>query len=216
MKQYAVNEIFWSPQVEGMRAGQMSVFIRLTGCNLKCRVEPGPDSPGGFDCDTEFASGRKMTSQEIVEAAYTAVGKPAQWFMDRLDGQEPWVVLTGGEPALQVDRDLVIALHDAGFHCAIETNGSKDVSGLGLDWITVSPKVAEHAVRQLTADEVKYVRGYGQAIPRPTCKATHQLISPAFHGWSLDPKAVQWCLQLIKENPEWRLSMQQHKAWNVR
>lgn len=216
MKQYAVNEIFWSPQGEGMRAGQMSVFVRFTGCNLKCRVEPGPDSPGGFDCDTEFASGRKLTAQEIIEAAYAAIGKPAQWFMDRLDGQEPWVVLTGGEPALQVDRDLVIALHDAGFHCAIETNGSKDVSGLGLDWITVSPKVAEHAVRQLTADEVKYVRGYGQAIPRPTCKATHQLISPAFDGWSLDPKAVQWCLQLIKENPEWRLSMQQHKAWNVR
>jgi 7-carboxy-7-deazaguanine synthase len=216
MKQYTINEIFWSPQGEGMRAGQMSVFIRFTGCNLKCRVEPGPDSPGGFDCDTEFASGRKMTAQEIIEAAYAAIGKPAQWFMDRLDGQEPWVVLTGGEPALQVDRDLVIALHDAGFHCAIETNGSKDVSGLGLDWITVSPKVAEHAVRQLTADEVKYVRGHGQAIPKPTCKATHQLISPAFDGWSLDPKAVQWCLQLIKENPEWRLSMQQHKAWNVR
>jgi len=212
MKQYAVNEIFWSPQGEGMRAGQMSVFIRFTGCNLRCRMEPADDSPGGFDCDTEFASGRKMLAGEIVSEARRLVGKDASWYATR----KAWVVLTGGEPALQVDAELINALHDAGFLCAIETNGSKDVSGLGIDWITVSPKVAEHAVRQLTADEVKYVRGYGQAIPKPTCVAIHQLISPAFDGWSLDSEAVKWCLKLIKENPEWRLSMQQHKAWNVR
>jgi organic radical activating enzyme len=216
MKQYTVNEIFWSPQGEGMRAGQMSVFIRLTGCNLKCRMEAADDSPGGFDCDTEFTSGRKMTAAEIVAEAYRVVGKPPEWYLERQDDREPWVVFSGGEPALQVDAELVGALHDAGFQCAIETNGSKDVSGLGLDWITVSPKVAEHAVRQLTADEVKYVRGHGQAVPKPTCKATHQLVSPAFDGWTIDPKAVEWCLRLIKENPDWRLSMQQHKAWNVR
>lgn len=216
MKHYTVNEIFWSPQGEGMRAGEMSVFIRFTGCNLRCRVEPGPDSPGGFDCDTEFASGRKMTAEDIVAEAYNVVGKPREWFLQRQDDREPWVVFTGGEPALQVDADLVGALHDAGFQCAIETNGSKDVSGLGLDWITVSPKVAEHAVRQLTATEVKYVRGYGQALPKPTCQATYQLVSPAFDGTTLDPRAVAWCIQLIKENPEWRLSMQQHKAWLVR
>jgi organic radical activating enzyme len=213
MKQYTVNEIFWSPQGEGMRAGQMSVFIRLTGCNLKCRMEAAEDSPGGFDCDTEFTSGRKMTASEIMDEARTLVGKTQEWYDA---GHKAWVVFSGGEPALQVDRELVDLLHVAGFLCAIETNGSKDVSDLGLDWITVSPKVAEHAVRQLTADEVKYVRGYGQAVPKPVCKATHQLVSPAFDGWTLDKRAVEWCLQLIKENPEWRLSMQQHKAWSVR
>ena len=212
MKQYTVNEIFWSPQGEGMRAGQMSVFVRLTGCNLKCRMEEADDSPGGFDCDTEFASGRKMTTDEIVSEAVLLVGKRSDWY----EINSAWVVFSGGEPALQLDKELVGAFHEAGFLCAIETNGSKDVSSLGLDWITVSPKVAEHAVRQLTADEVKYVRGYGQAVPKPACKAKYQLISPAFEGWSLDKRAVEWCLQLIKENPEWRLSMQQHKAWNVR
>lgn len=213
MKKYAVNEIFWSPQGEGMRAGQMSVFVRFTGCNLRCRMEQAEDSPGGFDCDTEFASGRKLCASEIMDEARALVGKPQEWYDA---GHRAWIVFSGGEPALQVDRELVDLLHVAGFLCAIETNGSKDVSGLGLDWITVSPKVAEHAVRQLTADEVKYVRGYGQAVPKPTCKATHQLVSPAFDGWTLDKRAVEWCLQLIKENPEWRLSMQQHKAWNVR
>ena len=213
MKQYTVNEIFWSPQGEGMRAGQMSVFVRLTGCNLRCRMEQADDSPGGFDCDTEFVSGRKLCAAEVMDEARALVGKPQEWYDA---GHNAWVVFSGGEPALQVDRELVDLLHVAGFLCAIETNGSKDVSGLGLDWITVSPKVAEHAVRQLTADEVKYVRGYGQAVPKPTCKATHQLVSPAFDGWTLDKRAVEWCLQLIKENPEWRLSMQQHKAWQVR
>lgn len=213
MKQYVVNEIFWSPQGEGMRAGQMSVFVRFTGCNLRCRIEEAEDSPGGFDCDTEFVSGRKLCAAEIVDEARTLVGKPQAWYDA---GHKAWVVFSGGEPALQIDRELVDALHAAGFLCAVETNGSKDVSGLGLDWITVSPKVAEHAVRQLTADEVKYVRGHGQAVPKPACKATHQLVSPAFDGWTLDPRAVEWCLRLIKENPEWRLSMQQHKAWSVR
>jgi len=213
MKTYMVNEMFWSPQGEGLRAGQMSVFIRFTGCNLRCRVEAADDSPGGFDCDTEFASGRKMTAEEIAAEARTLVGKDAAWYAA---GNTAWVVLTGGEPALQVDAALVVALHDAGFRCAIETNGSKDVSWLGLDWITVSPKVAEHAVRQVAADEVKYVRGYGQAIPKPTCRATHQLISPAHDGLDVDPRAMEWCVKLVRENPEWRLSVQMHKAWRTR
>lgn len=212
-KSYAINEIFWSPQGEGMRAGQQSVFIRFTGCNMECRVEAGPKSPGGFDCDTEFASGRKLTALEIIAEALRLVAQDAAWYAA---GNRAWIVFTGGEPALQVDAELVSMCQASGFKCAIETNGSKDVSGLGLDWITVSPKVAEHAVRQLTADEVKYVRGHGQAVPKPTCKATHQLISPAFDGLSLDPSALAWCLKLIKENPEWRLSIQMHKQWLVR
>jgi hypothetical protein len=71
-------------------------------------------------------------------------------------------------------------------------------------------------VRQPFANEVKYVRGYGQALPRPTCKAEHRLISPAFNGLTIDRKALEWCLNLIKEDPSWRLSIQMHKAWNVR
>ena len=135
---------------------------------------------------------------------------------EHLETYGAWVVFTGGEPGLQVDAALVRLLKDEGFFCAIETNGSICLDDLGLDWITVSPKVAEHAVRQLRADEVKYVRGYGQALPRPACKAVNQLISPAFNGLTLDRKALEWCLQLIKEDPTWRLSVQMHKAWSVR
>ena len=74
------------------------------------------------------------------------------------------MILTGGEPALQVDRDLIDSLHEAGYKLAIETNGSVELPA-GIDWITVSPKVAEHAIRQRRAHEVKYVRGYGQGVP---------------------------------------------------
>lgn len=212
-KQYTINEMFWSPQGEGIRAGQMSVFIRFTGCNMECRVEAGDRSPGGFDCDTEFASGRKMTADEIVSEALLLVGKDKQWCRDN---NVAWVVFTGGEPALQLDQALVAAMKDAGFLCAIETNGSKDVSSLWLDWVTVSPKVAEHAIRQMTANEIKYVRGYGQALPKPTCYAEHKLISPAFDGSEPNVRAMNWCLELIKENPGWRLSVQLHKNWKVR
>lgn len=212
MKQYFINEIFYSPQGEGMRAGQMSVFVRFTGCNLQCAKEVGAKSIGGFDCDTEFASGRLMTLEEIVAEARLLVAVPVEWWKSN----KAWIVFTGGEPALQLDATLVDAMHATGFLCAIETNGSVCVDDLRLDWITVSPKVAEHCVRQRTAHEVKYVRGYGQAIPKPQCIASHQLISPAFNGLSFDSRALEWCLQLIKENPEWRLSVQMHKAWKVR
>lgn len=198
MDRYLVNEIFYSLQGEGVRAGTPNLFLRLARCNLACKVETH-----GFDCDTEFESGRWMTLDEIV-----AEGKT-------LSSACHWIILTGGEPALQADRDLIDHLHTAGYKLAIETNGSFELPE-GIDWITVSPKVAEHAVRQRVAHEVKYVRGYGQAIPKTVVKAEHYLISPAFEGADVDPRTLDWCIRLCKDNPPWRLSVQQHKLWKVR
>jgi len=207
-KRYHVNEVFYSVQGEGMRAGTANVFVRFAYCNLECRVEPGPKSPGGFDCDTEFASGRALTLDELDE-----------WVCEELlagGATEPdWIIFTGGEPGLQVTDELVDYFHDLGWKLAIETNGSVVIPE-GLDWVTVSPKVAEHAIRQKTADEVKYVRGYGQAVPESVVVADHYLLSPAFDGMDLDTRALDWCLRLVKENPTWRLSLQQHKAIKVR
>jgi 7-carboxy-7-deazaguanine synthase len=211
MNSYTINEIFYSIQGEGVRAGTANFFVRFTGCNQTCRVESH-----GFDCDTEFVSGRKMTPDEI------------SWECRRLNEKCRWIILTGGEPALQVDRPLIAYLHSVGFKLAIETNGSvnlpkhndkitkPDATNEMIDWVTVSPKVAEHAVRQLFAHELKYVRGHGQGIPRPTCQSPHKLISPAFNGNQIDPDTLSWCIQLIKENPDWRLSLQLHKFIGVR
>ena len=209
---YTVNEIFVSLQGEGVRAGTFNIFVRFTGCNLKCSLEKSELSPGGFDCDTEFASGRQMTANEIINACTDEI--------KHVVGRVPagiGVIFTGGEPALQVDAQLVSSFHSSGFFpVCIETNGSKDVSALDIDWITVSPKVAEHAIRQRTANEVKYVRGYGQAIPSPAVEADNYLISPAFDGIDLSERNLQWCIKLVKENPGWRLSVQLHKGWKVR
>lgn len=198
MRRYLVNEIFYSLQGEGVRAGTANLFLRFARCNLACTVESH-----GFDCDTEFESGRPLGAEEIA-AELRALAPDCGW-----------VILTGGEPALQVDRELVDGLHAAGYRLAIETNGSRELPA-GIDWITVSPKVAEHAIRQRTAHEVKYVRGHGQAIPATVVAAEHYLISPAFDGDQVDRRALDWCIRLVRENPGWRLSVQQHKLWQVR
>ncbi|OFV89538.1 MAG: hypothetical protein A3J75_05000 [Acidobacteria bacterium RBG_16_68_9] len=227
MKTYQINEVFYSIQGEGVRAGTANVFVRFSGCNLTCTR----DGEAGFDCDTEFTSGRKMTLKELwsavlhaVEAVITQEPRSAAWLGRPGIQTEPWIILTGGEPALQVDAAMVKWAHDVGIRLAIETNGTIALPP-GIDWITVSPKTAEHTLKQLVANEVKYVRHYGQGIPRPAVKAEHKLLSPAFVArgerdgvtlWEPDLKAMEWCIRLVEENPGWRLSTQSHKAWRVR
>jgi organic radical activating enzyme len=198
MKTYKVNEIFYSLQGEGVRAGTASLFLRFSDCNQQCTADTH-----GFDCDTASASGRSLQPAEIIRELREA------------DADCNWVTLTGGEPALQVDRDLIDTLHDAGFKLAIETNGTIELPD-GLDWITVSPKLPGHAIRQRTANEVKYVRAYGQELPQTVVEADYRLISPAFTGSRPDPKALRWCIQLVQKNPTWRLTLQMHKLWAIR
>jgi len=205
-KSYTVNEMFLSLQGEGARVGTSNVFIRFSGCNLRCDLKAGKLSPGGFACDTEFESGRPMTRAQIVALARKLSPEAGVG-----------VIFTGGEPALQLDRQLVEAMRRAGFGpLCIETNGTVDVEPLGLDWISLSPKVAEHAVKVKACAELKYVRGYGQALPKPRALATHKFISPAFSGDALDRATLRWCMDLVKAHPGWALSVQQHKAWGIR
>jgi organic radical activating enzyme len=217
---YTVNEIFHSLQGEGVRAGKSHVFIRFAGCNQTCKIETH-----GFDCDTDFSNGVKMTAKEIV----TAVDELAF---------NPSVILTGGEPCLQVDDELIDALarplgtDELCRDICLETNGSVKVGWTGwLTHVTVSPKSAEHTIRifdNLTVTipydyemgpfvELRYVRNAGQAIPKPSNLANDYCISPAFNAdGTLDMDCLQHCIGLVKENPEWRLSVQQHKFWRVR
>jgi len=197
---YTVNEIFYSLQGEGLRSGTPNVFVRLTGCNLTCTK----DGEAGFDCDTEFSSGNKYSLEKLLSE------------MNRIGNGCKNVILTGGEPTLQVDDPLLAALKDDGWYIAIETNGTKEVPD-GVDWITVSPKSAEHTLKQTEADEVKYVRFTGMAIPKTRVEADYYLISPAANAdWTIDHSVLAWCIDLVKTNPNWRLSVQQHKGWSVR
>jgi 7-carboxy-7-deazaguanine synthase len=203
MSHYQINEIFFSLQGEGVRAGEPSIFVRFSGCNLTCNgsIEGEAFAPV---CDTEFISGRRLDCEDIIRIAQEASAKCR------------WIVFTGGEPALQLDDELVIACHQAGYEVAIETNGTRPLPS-GIDWITVSPKTAEHCLAVSLATEVKYVRQLGQGIPRTSIQANYYLISPAFDASGLLQRdTLRWSINLCKEHPPWRLSIQQHKAWSVR
>lgn len=195
---YMVWEIFYSLQGEGVRAGTPNVFIRFSGCNLKCQKQTH-----GFDCDTDFTGGARISDLQILREA------------ERVGGRCRNIILTGGEPLLQADSNLVGLLNARGWFVAVETNGTMPVPML-VDWVTLSPKVAEDQLVLRRADELKYVRGYGEGIPKPTAKASHLLISPAFNGNRRDNMAIAWCIELVKDNPPWRLSVQQHKIFNIR
>lgn len=201
-----VTEIFYSLQGEGARAGEPSVFVRFAGCSAKYAC-----AEAGIVCDTEFESGIDLTPGEILAE------------VSHLGGACRWVVWTGGEPTDQLDADLVGLFKKAGYFQQIETSGIRPVPP-GLDWVTVSPKVAEHILARnfptrldgFEVDELKYVRHVGQAIPAPTIHAEHQCLSPHSDGELISRENLAHCIKLCLDHPGWRLSMQQHKVWRVR
>ena len=198
-KKYSINEIFYSIQGEGRLAGTPMVFVRFSHCNLRCAL-----TNAGFDCDTEFESGREMTCAEIDSTAIA------------LCEQKGWILFTGGEPGLQLDQNLIKALKESGWKLAIETNGTIELPA-GVDWICVSPKTAEHTLKQKIANEVKYIRRKGMEVPQSTVVADHYLISPAFDSSGrLNMEDLDWCIELVKKSREWALSVQYHKLISIR
>lgn len=202
MEQLKVSEIFYSLQGEGRRAGEPSIFIRLQGCKAQHAC-----FAAGIRCDTEFESGRVMTLEEI-----------AAWCEAHAPGCR-WIVWTGGEPADQLTEEVIrfFGAEGRGYLQAIETSGLHPVPA-GLDWITLSPKVAEHVVARNFPDgvtEIKYVRHVGQAIPAPRVKATYQFLSPHSDGAVINLDNLRYCIALCRQHPDWSLSVQQHKLWGV-
>lgn len=187
-----VNEIFYSLQGEGHNTGRAAVFVRFAGCNLRCSF-----------CDTDFSDYREMTGDEIVREISSF---PARF-----------VVLTGGEPSLQVTAQFVDQLHEAGFEVAIETNGTRPVPE-NIDWVTVSPKSPmkeEHIGRQ--PDEIKVIFD-GKTDPEDYLPSSQGgtrgglFLQPCDVGDPLRNKAiVEACVEYIKLHPQWRLSLQTHK-----
>ena len=195
-----ISEIFYSLQGEGRRAGEPSIFIRLTGCSAKHACYGS-----GVRCDTEFESGKPMTSEEIL-----------QWIFLHGNGCK-WIVWTGGEPADQLTEDVVEFFNRNGFKQAAETSGIKPLPK-GLSWVTLSPKVAEHVLEKnfpSGVQEIKYIRHSGQDIPKPKVAALHKFLSPHFDGFNPNDENVRHCINLCLKHPEWSLSIQQHKLWQI-
>lgn len=212
-KTYKINEIFYSLQGEGARAGTANVFVRFSKCNLKCALAPSAVSPGGWICDTDFESYREMTEGEIVREALAAFGNRP------FGPKQLGVIFTGGEPSLQLDVPLLVAFHSRGFFTAIETNGTRALTDLlWLDWVTLSPKVPEERLAQRTCEELKLVVVAGDKLPAfSSVRATFRFLSPAFDPSGFLPKEnLDYAIALCQADPRWRLSVQQHKGWGLR
>jgi len=200
MNKLKVSEIFYSLQGEGARIGTPTIFIRLTGCKAKnaCFAM-------GIKCDTEFESGKEMTLDEIVNWLNTNANQCKE------------ITWTGGEPTDQLTEDIITYFKDKGFYQAIETSGLNKVPN-GIDFICVSPKVAEHVIKKNFpngVDELRYVRHKGQVIPEPSITAKHYWISPHSDGFNINSENLKHCIQLCIENGQWKLSLQNHKIWNI-
>lgn len=211
---YSVKEIFYSLQGEGARTGRPAVFCRFAGCNLwSGREKHRADAVCRF-CDTDFVGTDGPGGGRFRTAAELAAAISAEWPATDLPRARPYVVCTGGEPLLQLDADLIEALHVRGFEVAVETNGTL-AQPPGLDWLCVSPK-ADAPLKLRRGSELKLV--FPQAGAEP-----ERYVDLAFEHFFLQPMdgaevqantraALRYCL----EHPQWRLSLQTHKLLNIR
>ncbi len=207
---YAVKEIFLTLQGEGGQAGRPAVFCRFAGCNLWSGREADRAGAVCTFCDTEFVGVDGPGGGRFATAAALAAAVEAAWTGG---ADHRLVVLTGGEPLLQLDAALIAALHALGFSLALETNGTL-AAPAGVDWICVSPK-AQAPVVQRTGQDLKLV--YPQAGVDPA----------RFEGWDFErfllqpmdgpaladntAAAIAYCLA----HPRWRLSVQTHKYLGI-
>lgn len=198
-----VNEIFYSLQGEGANAGKPAVFVRLSGCNLKCPF-----------CDTNFKNYKEYTEFELVDE------------VKRIAEECRFVVFTGGEPGFQLTPYIVSLMKQEGFFVAVETNGTQALP-YNLDWITVSPKSTfiedkKAEVILSRADEVKLV--FNEEVNAGimeyfymAIEAEHYYLQPCDTGNEEHNRhTLQECIAMLKNNPEWKLSLQQQKIINVR
>ena len=208
---YAVKEIFYTLQGEGRHAGRPAVFCRFTGCNLWSGLERDRANAACNFCDTDFVGVDGIGGGKFHSATSLAGAVEQMWGGGDLGR---FVVLTGGEPLLQVTDDLIAALHHRNFEIALETNGTIVVPP-GIDWVTVSPKGSTQ-LRQTTGNELKLVYPQTGVDPARFCGLSfdHFLLQPldgAAHRESVEA-AINYCLR----NPQWHLSLQTHKFLGIR
>lgn len=195
-----VSEIFYSLQGEGARIGTPTIFIRLQGCKAKNAC-----FAAGIKCDTEFESGKEMSVQDIIF-----------WIVSNGKGCNE-ITWTGGEPLDQLTEEIICYFKNNNYYQAIETSGLHPTPN-GLDFICVSPKVAEHVIKKnfpKGVNELRYVRHKDQSIPEPSIKADHYWISPHSDGFNINIENLKHCIDLCIQNPKWKLSLQNHKIWNI-
>lgn len=190
-----INEIFYSIQGEGRNAGRAAVFIRFSGCNIRCPF-----------CDTKHQKGKEMSDLEIINqiAEY-----PCRF-----------VILTGGEPTLYIDADFVDKLHHKGYEVAIETNGTNIVPA-NVDFVTLSPKfefVKNSNIKQLVCNELKVIfNSVNNMDAYNVITAKYKYIQPCDTGDDdTNQMHIVNAIKFVQDNPDWRLSLQLQKILSIR
>jgi 7-carboxy-7-deazaguanine synthase (Cx14CxxC type) len=218
---YSVKEIFYTLQGEGTHAGRPAVFCRFAGCNLWTGRESDRASAICQFCDTDFVGTDGLGGGKFDTAAALADNIASYWPSTSAGEQgRRFVVMTGGEPLLQLDAALIEALHARGFEIAVETNGTI-AAPEGLDWICVSPKAGSTLV-QRAGHELKVVvpqAGFTEA----DLLAFEQMDFSQLRVQALDSaqpqarqKAMAWAVQWCLDHPRWMLSVQTHKSLGIR
>ena len=216
---YTVKELFPTLQGEGAHAGRAAVFCRFAGCNLwSGRKEDRATAVCQF-CDTDFVGSDGVGGGKFETASLLADTIEEVWNSTLAGPQQRYVVFTGGEPLLQLDTDLINALHAKGFAVAIETNGTIKVPK-GVDWVCVSPKAGSELI-VLQADEIKVVipqQGHGSVetlLARFEKMDYRNRFLQAMDGPNLQEN-LALAVRLCQKRPLWRLSVQTHKMIGIR
>ena len=208
VKSYAVKEIFLTLQGEGVQAGRRAVFLRFAGCNLWSGLEKDRASAICQFCDTDFV-GMNGENGGRYETATLARKVADLW---GAGNDHRYVVMTGGEPMLQVDAAIVSALHAHGFEVAIESNGTIAAEP-NIDWVCISPKAGSDVI-QRSGHELKLVWPQSGSDTRAMASwdFAHYLIQPMDSGSdSANAANKKAALEFVNANPKWRLSLQNHK-----
>jgi 7-carboxy-7-deazaguanine synthase (Cx14CxxC type) len=207
---YAVKELFLTLQGEGVHSGRRAVFLRFAGCNLWSGREEDRATAICRFCDTDFVGTDGGGGSKFADAEQLAGAVDEAWGI----GKGRYVVITGGEPMLQIDDALVDRLHQRGFEIGVESNGTI-AAHPGIDWLCVSPKAGSDVV-QRAGDELKLV------WPQPGSDWQ------AMEGWAFDHFLIQpmdspllventqSAIDFVLANPRWRLSLQTHKTLGLR
>ena len=208
---YHIKEAFYTLQGEGAQSGRASVFCRFSGCNLWSGREQDRSSAICQFCDTDFVGTDGVNGGRFATAAALAEHIVSLW--PAISSATPYVVMTGGEPLLQVDAELIAALHQRGFEIAVETNGTLPVPE-GIDWVCVSPK-SQATVVVTQGDELKLVYPQQDALPErfSALAFSHFYLQPMDQSALQNPggNTVQQTVEYCLNHPQWRLSMQLHK-----
>ncbi len=216
---YTVKELFPTLQGEGAHAGRAAVFCRFAGCNLWSGREEDRASAICQFCDTDFVGSDGHGGGKFENAADLADAIEIAWRSTSAGPQQRYVVFTGGEPLLQLDEVLIVALHQKGFEVAIETNGTIKVPK-GVDWVCVSPKFGADLI-VLQANELKLV--VPQAGHDSLEKLMDRFEKMDYRNRFLQPMDgpnlkgnTELAVSLCQKRPLWRLSIQSHKLIGIR